>query len=175
MGVVGRGGGLGDERVGAARRICWYLVASTGRSDAICSSPRARFAIAQKCDQGVWGNTVRAWVGLARGGFEPSRRNETLCRSAGQQEHKMGSTSKANTTTTTTTATTMKTTTTTTHRSDDDDDDDNNNGGSSAGSYEEQLFFAFFGCSIRILMRSPCVLNFKCLHRCGFHFNGVLL
>ena len=35
--------------------------------------------------------------------------------------------------------------------------------------------FCIFGCSIRILMRSPCVLNFKCLHRCGFHFNGVLL
>ena len=38
----------------------------------------------------------------------------------------------------------------------------------------EQLFFAFFGCSIRILMRNPCVLYFKCLGRCGFHLNGIL-
>ena len=31
--------------------------------------------------------------------------------------------------------------------------------GAHEGKEEEQLFFAFFGCSIRILMRSQCVLN----------------
>ena len=42
------------------------------------------------------------------------------------------------------------------------------------GGRMEQLFFAFFGCSIRILMRNPCVLYFKCLGRCGFHLNKFL-
>jgi len=42
-------------------------------------------------------------------------------------------------------------------------------------SHWEQLFFAFFCCSIRILVRNPCVLHFKCLGRCGFHLYKLFL
>ena len=37
----------------------------------------------------------------------------------------------------------------------------------------EQLFFAFFCCSIRILTQNPCVFHFKRLGRCAFHFCAI--
>ena len=37
----------------------------------------------------------------------------------------------------------------------------------------EQLFFAFFRCSIRILTQNPCVFHLKRLDRCAFHFFAI--
>ena len=39
----------------------------------------------------------------------------------------------------------------------------------------EQLLFAFFGCSIRIFMRNPCVLHFECFGRWDFQLNDIFM
>ena len=42
-------------------------------------------------------------------------------------------------------------------------------------AHRSSCFFAFCCCSIRILVRRPCVLHFNCLGRCGFHLNAIFL